>query len=198
MNHRSPCSLYLHHDKMLNTSFYVISAARDDSCPTKIVEELGIPNPDMPYTGPSVEAAANPFLIHALVSGYAYHQSTDYLADVRERLFSEIAEVNDYSKESYAGLPEVHRGNVGRMKLENITKNLHLVSQTCDSGIANADMSIRLCEEMLEAYTAFSRGVATPPASWRQVRDSMEWILKTWQCQKNWLVSYKARKDTAM
>jgi hypothetical protein len=26
----------------------------------------------------------------------------------------------------------------------------------------------------------------------------MEWILKTWQCQKNWLVSYKARKDTAM
>lgn len=198
LQHRAPCSVYLHYDKMMNTSYYVISAAWNDSCVTELLEEMGIPDPNMPYTGASVEAAANPFLIHALVSGYAYYQSTDYLADVRGRLFSEIAQVNDYSKESHAGLPEKRRGNDGRKKLENITKNLHLVSQTCDTGIANADMSIKLCEEMLEAYTTFSREIMMPSESWSQVLDSMKWILKTWHCQKNWLVSYKARKDTAM
>ncbi|KAL9617196.1 MAG: hypothetical protein Q9160_008001 [Pyrenula sp. 1 TL-2023] len=198
IQHRAPCSVYLHHNMKSNTTYYVVSAAENDSCVTSILEELGIQSPNATHTSTTIEAAANPFLIHVLVSGHAYCQSTDYLANVRERLFSEIAEVKDYSKESYAGLSEGNRGNVGRQKLENITKNLHLVSQTCDSGIANADMSIRLCEEMLEAYVDFSKGADHPPGSWRQVQDSMEWILKTWQCQKNWLISYKARKDTAM
>lgn len=202
LQHRAPCSVYMHHDTAQNTSYYVVSAARDDSCATEILEELGIPDTGVPYAGPTVEAAANPFLIHALVSGYAYHQSIDYLTNVRERLFSEIAEVNDYSKESHASLPQDGQGKdaVGRKKLENITKNLHLVSQTCDTGIANADMSISLCEEMLKAHATFCGGAtaALPPESWRQAQDSMEWILKTWHCQKNWLVSYKARKDTAM
>ena len=196
--HRAPCSVYLHHDNISNTTYYLISSARDEKVAPKILEELNIPSPDKPHTGSSIEALANPFLIHTLVSGYAHLQSVDYLADVRERLFSQIAEVNDYSKEPYSGSPLGSRGNDGREKLQNITKNLHAVSQTCDSGIANADMSIRLCEEMLEAYIAFSTDPKTPPKSWRQVRDSMGWILKTWHCQKNWLVSYKARKDTAM
>ena len=91
----------MHHDTAQNTSYYVVSAARNDSCATEILEELGIPDPGVPYAGPTVEAAANPFLIHALVSGYAYHQSIDYLTNVRERLFSEIAKVNAYSKESH-------------------------------------------------------------------------------------------------
>jgi len=114
----------------------------------------------------------------------------------------EIAEVNDYSKESYAaprpGEPGAHDG---RKKLESITKNLHLVSQTCDTGIANADMSIMLCKEMLDAYVAFSKSDPSqgPPLEHRrQLQDSLEWVLKTWHCQKNWLISYKARKDTAM
>ncbi|RYP05121.1 hypothetical protein DL764_004037 [Monosporascus ibericus] len=180
---------------MINTSYYIVSGARDDGCATAILDRMGVPNPNTPYSGPKVEAAENPFFIHALVSGYAYQQSTDFMADVRDRLFSQIAEVNDYSKESHA---RNRRGNSGRQKLENITKNLHLVSQTCDTGIANADMSIKLSEEMIVAYNAFCSGEATLPDSWRHIQDSMEWILRTWQCQKNWLVSYKARKDTAM
>ena len=196
--HRAPCSVYLHHENMSNITYYIISSVRDENFATKILEELNMPTAEKPHTGPNNEALANPFLIHTLVSGYAHLQSIDYLADVRERLFSHIAEVNDYSKETYSGFPLESRSNDGRQKLQNITKNLHAVSQTCDSGIANADMSIRLCEEMLEAYIAFSTEPKAPPKSWRQVRDSMEWILKTWHCQKNWLISYKARKDTAM
>lgn len=82
MQHRAPCSVYLHHDKRFNTSYYVISAARDDSCVAEILEKLGITNPNFSYNGASAEVAANPFLIHALASGHAYHQSVDYLANV--------------------------------------------------------------------------------------------------------------------
>lgn len=199
--HRAPCSVYMHHDTSQNRSYYVLSAAKDDSCVTELLEELGILNADVPCSGPTIEAATNPFFVHALVSGYAYRQSIGYLNNVRERLFSEIAEVNDYSKESRASLQGSRGQDVsGRKKLENITKNLHLVSQTCDSGIANADMSIALCEEMLNAHATFRGGAPSGllPESVRQVQDSMEWLLKTWHCQKNWLVSYKARKDTAM
>ncbi|KAK4947671.1 hypothetical protein LTR10_013617 [Elasticomyces elasticus] len=126
---------------------------------TGLLGELGFPEQKTNYhTSTASQAAADPFLIHAIVSGYAYQQSTQYLADVRRRLMDEIGQVNDYSKESYAvprpGEPGAHDG---RKKLESITKNLHLVSQTCDTGIANADMSIMLCKEMLDAYDAFSK-----------------------------------------
>ncbi|RYP11263.1 hypothetical protein DL765_007815 [Monosporascus sp. GIB2] len=184
--HKAPCSVYMHHDNMINTSYYIVSGARDDGCATAILDRMGIPSPNTPYTGPKVEAADNPFFIHALVSGLAYQQSTDFMADVRDRLFSQIAEVNDYSKESHA---RNRRGNSGRQKLENITKNLHLVSQTCDTGIANADMSIKLSEEMIVAYNAFCLDELTPPDCWRHIQDSIEWILRTWQCQKNWLLT---------
>ncbi|KAI1613105.1 hypothetical protein EDD36DRAFT_488149 [Exophiala viscosa] len=201
--HRAPCSVYLHHDATLNTSYYVISAAANDSCMTGLLEEMGVPEQKTSYfTSTTSQATGDPFLIHAIVSGYAYQQSTQYLADVRGRLMAEIAEVNNYSKESYAaprpGEPGAHDG---RKKLESITKNLHLVSQTCDTGIANADMSIMLCKEMLDAYAAFSKSdtLQGPPLEpRRQLQDSLGWVLKTWHCQKNWLISYKARKDTAM
>jgi hypothetical protein len=85
----------------------------------------GAPEPDIPYTGASVEAAADPLLNpRSGVRITRTIKSTEYLANVRGWMFSEIAEVNDYSKESHAGLPEVRRGSVGRMKLENIIQKL--------------------------------------------------------------------------
>ncbi|EFX06170.1 hypothetical protein CMQ_4239 [Grosmannia clavigera kw1407] len=41
-------------------------------------------------------AAANPFLVHIMMSSYTYEQSTEFLQDVRQRLFSQITAVNDY------------------------------------------------------------------------------------------------------
>jgi hypothetical protein len=189
--HRAPCSVYLHHNRAQNTSYYVVSAAKDDNCSLEIRTRLG-------HGEKAALNATNPFIIHAIVSGLAFEQSKEYLKDVQDRLFSQIAKVNDYSKESnYTGFENSSRTD-SRRQLEDITKQLHLVSQTCDSGIANAAMSINLSQDMLDAYDRFVESPMNAPASWRQTRDSMVWILKTWQCQNNWLVSYKARKDTAM
>lgn len=189
--HRAPCSIYLHHDRAQQTSYYVVSAAKDDSCSSEICSRLG-------HDKEAAESARNPFLIHALVSGLAFEQSKDYVDDVRKRLMDPIVEINDYSKNSFYTEFRKQSGMEGRQQLKDITKQLHLVSQTCDTGIANADMSLRLCEDMLDAYDRFVGPCGGSLASWRQTRDSMAWVLKTWSSQKNWLVNYKVRKDTAM
>ncbi|KAI1387584.1 uncharacterized protein F4822DRAFT_407031 [Hypoxylon trugodes] len=196
--HRAPCSVYLHHEGETNTSYYMISSAKSDGYVSDILRNLGIPDTDKPYTGMAPDVMFNPFFIHALVSGTAYRQSTEYLGDVRTNLMEQIIKVNDYSQETHPYLGDGEGVDAGRKKLEDITKKLHLVSQTCDSGIASADMSIELCREMLEAYMSFTANGIEDPASRQHVQDSMAWILKTWHCQKNWLISYKARKDTAM
>jgi hypothetical protein len=83
--------------------------------------------------------------------------------------------------------------------LEDITRKLHLVSQSADSGISNALMSIRLCEEMLEAHNVWHEPF-TPQAltSIRKTHESMLYLNKSFHRQRDWLTSYKARKDTAM
>ncbi|QDS75701.1 hypothetical protein FKW77_007902 [Venturia effusa] len=189
--HRAPCSIYLHHDRNQQTSYYVVSAAKDDSFYSEIRLRMG-------HGEAAAVSATNPFFIHALVSGLAFEQSKEYLDDVRKRLMDPIAEVNDYSEKSFYTDFKKQSGMEARQQLKDITKQLHLVSQTCDSGIANAAMSLRLCEDMLEAYDRFVGPLNGSLASWRQTRDSMAWLSKTWLSQKNWLVSYKARKDTAM
>ncbi|KAI1269274.1 hypothetical protein F5Y18DRAFT_180419 [Xylariaceae sp. FL1019] len=193
----APCSVYMHHDTTLKLTFYIVSTGREEIRIGDITGTLGHTDMDEPYSGPRIEAAANPFFIHAMVSGLAYKQSIDYAQDIRDRLFSQVVKVNDYSGGDHAVQPHA-RGSDSRRDLEHITKELHRVSQTCDAGIANANMSISLTREMLSAYSTFIPADCDAPHTWRHVEDSIDWILKTWQCQKNWLESYKARKDTAM
>lgn len=173
---------------MSRTSYSVISTGRDDTCVLEILQDLGISDSSQHCRGAGNPVAGNPFLMHAMVSGIAYNQSNEYLSAVRNDLMDQIKQVNDYSKESYMGLPQQYsRSNPGRKQLEDITKKLHIVSQTCDSGIANADMSIKLTEEMVRAYKAFLDPDRSRPEAERQVRDSLEWMLKTWHCQKTGL-----------
>jgi hypothetical protein len=85
--------------------------------------------------------------------------------------------------------------------LERITKELHLVSQTADSGIANAHMSVKICEEMCNTFQRQCladepNGSATNAL--RETEEALDYIRKSMICQRDWLTSYKARKDTAM
>lgn len=118
-----------------------------------------------------------------------------------------IRQVNEYSDQS-SDTPRTTptRGTIeDRMMLENITKQLHLVSQTADSGIASAHMSIKIAEQMLESHSMFimagEREKISPGPAASFVRDThgtLEYIRNSFYCQRDWLTTYKARKDTAM
>jgi hypothetical protein len=116
--------------------------------------------------------------------------------------------VNDYSDES-GDVPRSGRarGTIeDRTMLENITKQLHLVSQTADSGIASAHMSIKIAERMLESHSVFmmsGKGALVsqhgPAAAFiRETHQALEYARNSFYCQRDWLTTYKARKDTAM
>jgi len=86
--------------------------------------------------------------------------------------------------------------------LENITKHLHLVSQAADTGIASAQMSMKAAEKMLDAHSKLvmaSEEQAGPAGVFiRDTGTALKYIRDSFYCQKNWLNTYKARKDTAM
>lgn len=77
--HRAPCSVYLHHDRALNTSYYIISSPKNDSRVYDILSDFGIPDYNFPYQGAAIQVASNPFLVHAMASGYMY-QHVDLMA----------------------------------------------------------------------------------------------------------------------
>lgn len=74
------------------------------------------------------------------------------------------------------------------------------MSQTADTGIANSHMHIKICEDMLQAHHSFYNPADPAKMSVvaRQTGDSLRYLLKSMHCQRDWLVTYKARKDTAM
>ena len=89
-----------------------------------------------------------------------------------------------------------------RIMLESITKQLHLVSQTADTGIANSHMSIKIAERMLEAHSMFmmtkERQKGPAAVIINDTHAALQYVRNSFYCQKDWLTTYKARKDTAM
>ena len=220
--HRAPCSVYMHHSKTNKLTLYIVTASLDEDWFPSLRERIGIveDQEDVEFEGTMKALASSPFTIHAVVSTIAFEQSIQYVADVRDRLMAQvrptahvrsngkltqghqIRQVNDYSDETASDAPR--KTMKDRIMLENITKQLHLVSQTADSGIASAHMSIKLAERMLESHSTFMMG-ENLPLSDRQsatfVRDThhaLEYVRNSFYCQRDWLTTYKARKDTAM
>ncbi|KAK0728880.1 hypothetical protein B0T26DRAFT_186900 [Lasiosphaeria miniovina] len=210
--HRAPCSVYMHHSKARNLTLYMIAASEAEDWFPSLRQRIGI-NTDSPDRIPqqvSTALALSPFMIHAIMSVIAFEQSIDYVASVRDKLMTQIKHVNDYSTDKGPHNTKLRRSEMeGRIRLENITKELHLVSQTADSGIAGSHMSIKIAEKMLEAHsmhimpttTKEPRQQESPAAAAAFIRDThgmLQYVRDSFYSQKDWLTSYKARKDTAM
>jgi hypothetical protein len=75
-----------------------------------------------------------------------------------------------------------------------------MISQNADSYVASAEMGIMVTECLVKSHERFSSyslstnnldvGVA--------VADSLAYLVNSMQSQRRWLLSYKARKETAM
>ena len=103
------------------------------------------------------------------------------------------AQIEKVRKNDYNGIDNDKRG-----KIRSMTEKLHEVSQTIDSGMANVEMSLSLTNAMNEAfYRAYPKDEPRSDTV-QQIADSIHYLTGSWQSQKNWLVDYRARKDTAM
>ena len=196
--------MYLYHDLLSGLSTYFIATSSGEdwiSALTEVLKPADSTSSEQQTILKSV--AGSPFSLHAVMSGIAFAHSQEYVKLVRDRLMNQIRKVNDYSEhpsKKYGNLQSLQGNFEERLMLENITKELHLVSQTADTGIANADMAIKIYEEMLDAFTQFQaqENLESHTSAVHSTEDALRYTLKSMQCQRNWLVSYKARKDTAM
>lgn len=211
--HRAPCSVYMHHSRTQNLTLYLIAASESEDWIPSVLDRIGVRDGEtglntgsesVPSSDTRQALASSPFMLHAILSTVAFEQSIGYVAAVRDRLMTQIKQVNDYSDQSGKG--ESRKSTSDRAMLENMTRELHSVSQTADTGIANAHMSIKIAERMLEAHSAFMmmgtdhlQKEKGPTAVFvRDTHYALEYARNSFYCQKDWLSSYKARKDTAM
>jgi hypothetical protein len=145
------------------------------------------------------------------VLGASFEQSKEYVADVRERLMDEVCGISSPRMEFDAAADtclQIRRVNTykhsslatekNREDLQIVTKNLHGVSQTADSGMANVEMSMLLTTAMADLFEKHMPSRYPVPQVIQQTRESIKYVSNSWQSQKNWLINYKARKDTAM
>jgi len=133
--------------------------------------------------------ARDPFLLHSMISHEALVEAKDIVKKLRMRLYDQLDTVDKYAENPS-----------DRKILENLTIQLHAVSQDTDSLISSAEMAEMIAERMLSAHARFVS--LKNPVEIRDVLekhvDSLNYLKSSVQSQKRWLLGYKSRKDIAM
>ncbi|EXJ53360.1 uncharacterized protein A1O5_13400 [Cladophialophora psammophila CBS 110553] len=202
----SPVSISFRHIVPENLTVYIISGDPKDSCISSLKDQLGFAEGFSPSEYIRLEqrrSAQSPFLIVAHTLQASLEQAKDYVAIVKDRLMGQINKVDDYNeaKHNYTEDPkDLQRfwRDKGRNLLEAITEQLHLVSQTIDSGMANTDMSIKLTDIIKSAFDSSPLAKSPQESVVAETAELLEYLSHSWNCEMNWLRTYKARKDTTM
>jgi hypothetical protein len=193
-----------------NTTFYMV-VAPDDGIWFSFLDRIRLgDNKHDPTLLSPTELVSSPYLVHALVAGIAFEQATVYAADVRNRLMTQLKQVNDYSDSQDAA----NKLNIGarspkitdieardsRVKLQGITIQLHQVSQMLNTGLGSISSSEKLSKKLLDAHTVFCQrtGRGRPGTSVSRTQGAFQYVLDAFCYQASWLEQYKTRKETAM
>lgn len=72
-----------------------------------------------------------------------------------------------------------------------------MISQNADSHLASADVCIITAIGIRDAHARFNPRSGNP-FTHQQVRDSIDYVVKSMQKQKIWFLNYKNRKDSTM
>lgn len=194
-----------------NTTFYMV-VAPDDGIWFSFLERMRLSdtqNDDPTLLSPT-EVVSSPYLVHALIANIAFEQATEYAADVRNRLMTQLKKVNDYSdtqdaanKLNQGGEPPKitdTEAQASRMKLQGITIQLHQVSQMLNTGLGSISSSEKLSRKLLDAHTVFCErtGKGQPGTAVSRTQGAFQYVLDAFCYQASWLEQYKTRKETAM
>ena len=133
--------------------------------------------------------AMDPFLLHCMISHESMVEAKSIVSALRYQLYDQLDMIDAYAKEPS-----------DRRNLENITIELHGISQDTDSLLASADMAQMIAERMINAHERFEISMDGAKAKDKMVKvmDSLQYLQTSIQSQKRWLLSYKSRKDIAM
>ncbi|VUC27343.1 unnamed protein product [Clonostachys rosea] len=197
---KAPCSIYMNYSVAKNQTIYLV-AAPDDGIWFSFLETINVSNSvtDGSLISPK-ELASSPFMVHALISNVAFEQATEYAAQVRNRLMTQLKRVNDYADNQAEGNPIKTGDQDARSQLQRITIELHQVSQMLNTGLASAQSSMRLSEKFVQAHALFCERTkqGSPGTSISRTQSAFQYVKDAFEYHNSWLKSYKTRKETAM
>lgn len=134
----------------------------------------------------------DPFTLHLMVAHETFLEAKAVITDLRYKLYDALDRVDQYSNK----LPEQR----GRRDLEELTIQLHVVSQDTDSKYASADMANMIMRRISGAHQRYAESIQDmgKKDALEKTADAINYLSMSLESQMRWLSSYKARKDIAM
>lgn len=140
----------------------------------------------------AVNDSINPFFLPLLITHEVFLDAIPQVTGLRHKLYGALDRVDRYA--------ETEPNGRKRSELEDLTIQLHIVSQETDRMSANVDMSSMIVQRLIRAHERYKKCTQDPGKKDAVVRleDALHYLLDTIHSQQRWLSSYKSRKDIAM
>jgi len=183
------------YDFVTESTTYLIVSDTDDPSIKAVkhrLEDLSLYN----GTATAAKDKMDPFLLHSMITHQSFFDSKLQIAEaVRYRLYDLLDMVDAYATQAS-----------DRHALKKLTIELHNVSQNTDAKLSDVEMSEGIVISMLRSHDRFSHALKIAKTTGKlkfisasaELKDSLTYLRRSIQSQKNWLLSYKNRKDTAM
>jgi hypothetical protein len=174
--------------KLASTTYIIVCGEENPTCATVKTRLQAIVSGISEEVVPKSHAY-DPYLLHSMIYHEALVESKSIITALRHRLYDQLDKVDAYAKNT-----------LQRKALENLTIELHGISQDTDSLLASADMAEMIATRMLAAHSRFEE----LPGAYKirdkavKISDSIRYLQVSVQAKKRWLLSYRSRKDIAM
>jgi hypothetical protein len=134
----------------------------------------------------------DPFMLHCLIAQEMFLDGQSVIAPLKRDLYTQLDLVDEC----------ISRRSNQRQKedLEQMTVQLHYISQMIEPLIAKADMTAMILRQMKashDRYREYFPGSDLLDAA-TKTSDSIRYLLESAESQKRWLVSCRSRKDATL
>lgn len=131
-------------------------------------------------------------MVHCLVLQETFRNTKSVITPLRGSHYDHLDLVDIYSSKP------LHEH--GRAELEDMTIEMHVISQEIDSVTAGAEMTAMIVRRMQLAHDRCFTLLGSNPVGDgnTKVSDALRYLLESAESQKRRLLSYKLRKDIAL
>ena len=140
----------------------------------------------------AISDSINPFFLQLLIAHEVFLDAVPQVTALRNKLYDALDRVDEYAETDANGRM--------RSELEDLTIQLHIVSQETDRMSANVDMSSMVVQRLIGAHERYSNCTQDPGKknAVAKLDNALHYLLHSIESQQRWLNSYKSRKDIAM
>lgn len=182
-----PLSVYMTHNLADRTTSYIVMTDKTHSRLGDIRRRICAS-----FASGGLPDTKDPFMVHCLVLHEIFLDAKSVITPLRGSLYDQLDLVDIYSSK-----PLHERG---RAELEDMTIEMHVISQEIDSVTAGAEMTAMIVRRMQIAHDRYCTLLGSNPieGGTTKISDTLRYLLESAESQKRWLVSYKSRKDIAL